>query len=154
MTARTSVISISGATLAISATLPATYDAAGYGATTMTYTAIGEIENYGSHGVKANISEFTPVDTAVVAKIKGAKNYGSMSLTIGSIPTNAGQVIVAAAAESNNHYSAKMTYPDGEVHYLDVIVASHEYQDGSVNDTSKVAVELAICKKPVVVAAA
>lgn len=153
MAARTVVGTLSTATLAISASLPATYDAAGYGATSITYTAIGEIENYGNHGVTAAITEFTPVDTAVVAKMKGSKNYGTMSLMLGSIPTNAGQVILKTASESNAHYSAKMTYPDGEIHYMDVLVAKHEFQDGAVNDTMKVAVDLAICRAPVIVAA-
>jgi hypothetical protein len=154
MAGRTSVQSIAGATLSISATLPATYDAAGYGATTITYTAIGQVETYGSHGVTANITTFTPVDTAIVTKIKGHKDYGTMTMTLGSIPTDAGQVIVLAASESNNHYSAKLAYPDGEIHYLDVLVSKYEYQDGSVDDVSKVAFDFAICKKPVVVAAA
>lgn len=152
MAGRTVVQSISGATLSISAALPATYDAAGYAA--LTYTEIGEIENFGNHGVTANITEFTPVSTAVVTKIKGAKNYGTMSLMIGSIPSDDGQILVEAAAESNNHYSAKLEYPDGEIHYMDVLVAKKEYQDGAVNDVSKIATDLAICRKPVVVAAA
>ena len=154
MTARTVVQSISGATLAISDDIPATYDEAGYESTDLAWTTIGEIENYGNHGVTANIAEFTPVDTGIVTKIKGSKNYGTMSMTLGSIPSDAGQAILEAAAESNNHYSAKMTYPDGEVHYMDVLVAKKEYQDGSVNDVSKIAVDLALCRKPVVVAAA
>ena len=154
MPGRTVVQSISGATLAISATLPATYDQAGYESTDLVYTAIGEIENYGNHGVTATITEFVQVDTAVVAKIKGSKNYGMMALAVGSIPGDAGQAILETAAESNSHYSCKLSYPDGEVHYLDVLVAKKEYQDGSVNDVSRLAVDLAICRKPVVVAAA
>lgn len=153
MTGRTVVESISGATLAISANLPATYDAAGYSASNMVYTAVGQIENHGNHGVTANITEFTPVDTAVVTKIKGSKNYGTKSLVLGSIPSDAGQVILNAASESNNHYSAQVTYPDGEVHYLDVLVSKFEYQNGAVNDPMKIGVDLAICRKPVVVAA-
>lgn len=150
---RTVVGSITGATLAISASLPATYDQAGYASSLMTYTAIGEVENYGNHGVSAQVSEFTPVDTAVVAKLKGAKNYGTMALTIGSIPNNAGQAILRAASESNNRYSMKMTYPDGDVHYLDVLVTKFEYQDGSVGSVIKIGCDLAICRKPVEVLA-
>lgn len=151
MTGRTVPITIAGATLAISATLPDTYDSAGYSSTDMVYTVIGEVENYGNHGVTAQVVEFTPVDTATVNKAKGSKNYGTMSLMIGSVPGDSGQVILAAAAESNNHYSAKLTYPDGEIHYLDVLVSKKENQDGSVNDISKIAVDFAICRKPVVV---
>lgn len=154
MAARTSVISLSGATLSLSASLPATYDAAGYGATTITWTAIGEISNYGNHGVNANVATHTPVDTAVVTKIKGSKNYGAMALVIGSIPTDTGQALLNTASESNNHYSAKLTYPDGAIHYMDVLVTSFEFNDGSVDDICQINVSLEICKKPVQVAAA
>jgi hypothetical protein len=153
MPAPTTVQSLSGATLSISAALPTTYDAAGYGATGMTYTLIGAIENFGNHGVTATITEFTPVDTATVTKVKGSKNYGTMSLTLGSIPSDVGQVLLDAAAESTARYSAKLTYPSGAIHYLDVLVAKAEYQDGAVNDIQKRAVDLAICRKPTVVAA-
>ena len=154
MAARTVVGTISGATLAISASLPATYDASGYGATTITYTTIGEVENFGNHGVTATITEFTPIATAVVAKMKGSKNYGTMSMALGSIPSDAGQAIITTASESTAHYSAKLTYPDNEIHYLDVLVAKDEYQDGSVNDAMKRSVDFAICRAPVIVAAA
>ena len=77
MPGHTSVVTNAGTTLAISAALPATYDAAGYAATGMTYTAVGEVEDHGSHGVTAAISKFTPVDTSVVTKLKGSKVYGS-----------------------------------------------------------------------------
>lgn len=159
MTLRTNVQTISGATLAISAALPATYDSAGYGATSMTYTAIGQVENYGNHGGSATISKFTPVDTAVVAKVKGSKDYGQMTLMLGSVPGDAGQVILATAFESNAHYSVKMTYPLGngeataEIHYLDVLISKHEFQDGSVDNVSKMAADMELCRKPIVIAA-
>jgi hypothetical protein len=153
MAARTVVGTVSSTAIAISASLPATYDAAGYAATTITYTTIGEVENFGNHGVTAAVTEFTPIATAVVAKMKGSKNYGNMSLVVGDIATNAGQVILKAASESNNHYSVKLTYPDNEIHYLDVIVAKHEFQGGAVNDAMKVACDLAICRAPIIVAA-
>ena len=153
MTARTVVEGLAGAVLSISATLPATYDAAGYGATAEVFTAVGQIENYGNHGVTATISTFIPIDTAVVAKIKGSKDYGKMALTIGDMPGDAGQVILAAAAESPNHYSVKIIYQDGAKHYLDVLVAKFEYVDGPVNSVKKINVEFDICRAPVIVAA-
>lgn len=143
------VESLAGATLGITATLPDTYDQAGYESTDLVFTSVGEIEDYGNHGVSAAITEFTPVDTAVTAKVKGSKNYGNMSLMIGHKPADAGQVILKAASESNNHYSVKITYPDGEVHYLDVLVSKYENQDGAVNNVQKAAVDLAICRKPI-----
>lgn len=159
MTARTDIQSLSGAVLSISATLPATYDAAGYGATGMTYTGVGEVENFGNHGMSATITEFTPVATGIVAKIKGSKNYGTMAMMLAHLPGNAGHILLETAAESTARYSVKIAYPvgngesTGEIHYLDVLVAKKENQDGSVNDVRKLAVDLAICRKPVVVAA-
>lgn len=159
MTARTNVQSMSGATLALSANRPITFDAVGYADTDLVWSVVGEVENYGEHGVQAQIIEFTNVADAIVQKIKGSKNYGTMSLQIGNVPSDAGQTLIATASESNNRYSARITYPlgDGEVtpeiHYLDVLVASRSFQDGSVNDVRKLAVALAICKKPVEVAA-
>jgi len=155
MTARTVVQSIAGAQLYMSASIPTTFDQAGYTDTDVipTWIEIGEVENFGNHGVTANITEFTPVATSVVTKIKGSKNYGTMAMTVGALPNSAGHVLLEAAAESHNHYSVKMIYPDGEIHYMDVLVGKKEYQDGSVNDVSRMAVDLALCKKPVVVAA-
>jgi hypothetical protein len=151
---RTVVEALAGATLAISATLPETYDQAGYESTDLVFTEVGEIENYGNHGVTATITPFTPVDTATVAKVKGSKDYGNMALMVGNLPSDAGQAIVKAASESNNHYSIKITYPDGEIHYLDVLVSKFEYQDGQVNDVRRISVEFAVCRQPVEVDAA
>ena len=96
---------------------------------------------------------------AIVQKLKGSKDYGTMNLVLGNVPANAGQVLLATASESNNRYSARLTYPLGngevtpEIHYLDVLVVSRSFTDGDVNAVRKVAVGLALCKKPVEVSA-
>ena len=152
MSERTVIEGMAGATLLISATLPATYDSAGYEASVMNFTAVGEIESYGPHGVTANVAEFTPVDTSIVTKVKGSKNYGNMDLTMGCLPSNTGQDLIEAASESNNHYSVKIIYPDTSIHYLDVLVSKFEWGGGSVNDVRKVNASFAVCRKPVQVA--
>lgn len=159
MTARSNIQSQSGATLAISANRPVTFDAIGYADTDLTWSTVGEVEDFGNHGMQAQIIEFTAVADAIVQKLKGSKNYGTMQLMIGNVPGNVGQTLIATASESQNRYSARITYPLGdgevtaEVHYLDVLVASREFQDGAVNSVRKLAVALAICKKPIEVAA-
>jgi hypothetical protein len=159
MATRTVNQNMSGAALAISATLPATYDAAGYGNTAIVYTAAGQIESFGNHGVTKQVTEFTPVADAVVQSYSGSKNYGTKSLMVGYIPGDAGQVILRAASESSNRYSVKITYPLGtgestaEIHYLDVLVTKLENQDGAVNDIRKLAVDLKICRTFVIVPA-
>lgn len=153
MVDRSVVAALAGATIAISATLPETYDEAGYEGTDLVFSQIGDVEDHGNHGMTATVTEFTPVDTAVVAKVKGSKNYGNMSLMLGSVPSDTGQALARAASESNNHYSIKITYPDGIVHYIDALVSKFEYQDGQVNNVQKIAMDFAICRKPVEVAA-
>lgn len=152
MAERTVVEGLAGAVVSITAVLPNTYDAAGYAASGMNYIQIGQVENQGNHGMSAAVTEFTPIDTAVVTKIKGSKNYGNMALSLGCLPSDAGQDIVELAAESNNHYSVRIVYPDTSIHYMDVLVAKFEWVDGSVNDVRKINTEFAICRRPVIVA--
>lgn len=150
--AHTAVESITDTTYAISASLPATYDAAGYGATSITYTAIGKVETFTPYGSERNINKFQPI-SGPVEKLKGSPDYGDGDIVMGDIPADAGQVILKAAEASANHYSLKITYPDSEVHYLDVIVASWKLSGGKNGDPLLRTAKLGICKAPVVVAA-
>jgi hypothetical protein len=157
MTQRTTLQTLSGAQLSLSATLPATYDNAGY--TALSWTQIGEIENFGNHGTTAGVQTFTPVGSAVMEKYKGSKNYGVMNLVVGYLPSDAGQALVETAVESTNRYSAKIVYPLGqgeataETHFLEVLVTKREFQDGTVDSVRKSAIDLEVCKKPVITAA-
>lgn len=159
MAERTVLQTVVGATVAISASLPATYNAAGYGASSITYTAIGSMEDLGEHGGTAAVTEFTAVGDGVVQKFKGSKNYGSMALMLGQVSSDAGQDLIDTAFESQNRYSVKLTYPlgageaTGEIHYLDVLVTRRTWQDGAANNVRKLAVTFEVCRAPVVVAA-
>lgn len=152
MAAHTTPSQLTDTTYAICATLPATYDAAGYGATSLTYTEIGSVESFGAYGAKRPVNKFQPIRGAV-SKAKGAPDYGDIEMMFAYIVGDAGQVIVKAADASSNHYSIKVTYPDGEVHYLDVLVCGFEYSAAKEGEFAKVATTLAVCRAPVVVAA-
>ena len=152
MVARTSVEAITCSTYAICATLPATYDAAGYGLTSLIYTTIGSVESVTNYGSKRAVTTFIPINGAV-QKVKGAPDYGVMTMMYGDVPLDAGQIIVKAAELSPNHYSMKITYPDGEIHYLDVLNSSYEYEGAKAGDVKKVMATLNICMPPVLIAA-
>lgn len=154
MVERVIVESMVGRTLAISASLPATYDAAGYGATGMTYTAISELESIGAYGLVKDILEFVPVGTGVVTKLPGKINYGTLACVGAQMFADAGQDIVRTAAASNSRYSLKLTNPDTSIVYFDVIVTKDEDQGGDVASIHKVNYEFAICRAPVMVAQA
>lgn len=151
-TAHTSAATFTDTTYAISASLPATYDAAGYGATTITYTAIGKVDVFTAYGSKRSVNKFTPI-SGPIEKVKGTADYGDGDMSMADIPADAGQVILKAAEVSSNHYSIKVTYPDGEIHYLDVIVASWVLAGGKEGTPLIRTATLGICKAPVVVAA-
>ena len=152
MAERTVLESMAGTTIAISDDLPATYDAAGYAATTVVFTAIEEVESISPHGLTKAVLEFTPVGTGVKTKMPGVKDYGNITVTAGFLPSGTGQDLVRTAAESTAHYSLKLTYPDTSVVYLDVIVTKDENSNGDIGAVHKTVFEFAICRAPVVVA--
>lgn len=153
MAAHTAVASFTDTTYAISATLPATYDAAGYGATGITYTAIGKVQSFLPFGSKRAVNEFRPVSGAIEF-IKGAPNYGAGDMVMADVPADAGQVILKAAEAADEHYSMKITYPDGEIHYLDVLCSGWVLSQSAEGAAMIRTATLNICKAPVVVAAA
>jgi len=142
----------SGTTYAISAGLPATYDAAGYGATTITYTLIGKPRSFFPYGATRNILEYVPLNGSVEYG-KGVRRFGQGELVVADVPADAGQVIVKAAEASANHYSLKLTYPDGEVHYLDAIVGAWTLGAAGDGEPLTRTAVIGICREPVIVAA-
>lgn len=155
MVQRVELDSMAGAKIGISAALPATYDQAGYDSSSLVFTPIAKLESYGNHGMVAAVGEFTDVETSTTNKTKGSKNYGNKALVLGYLPSDAGQALLKTASEAGNtHYSIEVRYADNEYHYFDVIVSKFEYVDGAVNDVRKINVELAICRKPVIIAQA
>jgi hypothetical protein len=151
MTQRTVIESGAGTRVGISASLPVTFDTAGYDV--LIFTPIGQVETPGSHGVTAAVTKFTPIDTGVVAKVKGSKDYGVLSLSMANLPSDPGQAILKTASEapSSTHFSIELRYPDDEYHYFDVICSKFEYVDGAANDVQKINCDLEICRKPVIV---
>ncbi len=107
------VVSGSGSKIYVSAAAPATFTKAGY--TALIWTLIGEVTNVGEYGREYNMIEHTPIDTRLTVSIKGNYKAGSLSLAFGSIPLDAGQIIINAASKSDNDYSFKIERNDGEI---------------------------------------
>jgi hypothetical protein len=107
------VVSGSGSKIYVCASLPATYNKAGY--TALTWSLIGEVTNIGEYGRDYDIIEHTPIDTRVTQSLKGNYKYGNLSVSFGSVPADAGQVIMLAASKSDNDYSFKIERTDGDI---------------------------------------
>lgn len=153
-TAHSSAASFTDTTYAISAVLPATYDAAGYAASTITYTIIGKVSDFPTYGSTRSESTFNPIN-GPVEKVFGTSNFGGGDLIMADIPADVGQVILKAAELTpNTHFSLKITLPDSETHYLDVSIGGWALSAAKEGSVMTRTAKMAIHKRPVVVAAA
>jgi hypothetical protein len=154
MVAHVGVASYTGNRYYISATLPDTYDQAGYESTDLVWTEITDVSDFPSYGPKRATGTFTPIN-GNIGKFVGAPNYGSGTFTCADEPTDPGQIICAAAAASNGtHYSMKVVSPDTETDYLDVIIAGWELAPARENVAKTRTGTLEVCDAIVNVAAA
>lgn len=128
MNARTSA----GTTIAISATLPATFNQAGFEA--LTFTTIGEVTNVeGNVGRTYNLVTHNPLATRATVKKKGSYNSGSLTCPLAIDRDDAGQLIAQDALLSDNDYAFAITEQDGTVRYFQGIVMSFPVVYGGVD---------------------
>ncbi len=120
-----------GTSLAISATGPATHDAAGYAA--LTFVDIGQVEKLGSFGATFAKSEFQPLKGAK-QKYKGSSDNGAIQPSIAIDSADAGQTLLQSAAEDETQklYSFCVTFADGAKRYFrGRVFGSPETADGA-----------------------
>jgi len=103
----------SGTTIGVSASLPATYDGAGYGA--LTFTSVGEVVDVGEIAKAFNMVSHQGLSRRYPQKLKDTYDIADLSLTIGRVFADAGQVILQAARDSDNSYAFEITLPNGDV---------------------------------------
>lgn len=133
---------VAGTLIGISAASPATFNVAGY--TALTFTNIGSIEDGGEHGRTYNEVTFNPIDTRGTQKFKGSFNEGNKTLSIGYNSDDAGMILLKTALNSDNDYSFKVTYPDGDIDYFQAKVMTLTKATGGVDSIRMASVELSI----------
>jgi len=121
-----------GSKFYVTASAPATYDAAGFGA--LTFTEVAYISSLGEFGGVANLVTFNPLATRVVVKRKGSIDNGSISLEMARVPSDAGQSLLVAASNSDLSYSYKLETQDGTFFYFSAQCMSYTNNVGSVED--------------------
>ncbi len=127
MTAQTAA----GTKLVIGVNPPATYDAAGFAALTM--TAVGKVEKIGSFGASFGKTEFQPLD-GPKEKYKGPVDNGTLQPSLALDSADAGQAIMqtAGADKSQKLYPVGVIYPDGAKRYfMSRIFGMPETADGA-----------------------
>jgi len=127
MTVRTSA----GSTLKISASAPATFNAAGY--SLLVYTSVGEITDLGEFGREFTLVTHNPVGSRGTQKFKGSFNEGTMNLSLGLDTDDAGQVLMKAGSLSDTAYSFEVTTQNGDSYYFQAMVMSFKVGVGSVD---------------------
>lgn len=105
-----------GSMLAISATLPATQDAAGFAA--LTHVNIALVDKIGPMGATYGQTTFQPLVGPEIT-MKGGAKYGVINPSYASDSEDAGQALMATASEEQiDDFSFKLTRPDGSIRYF------------------------------------
>ena len=125
------VITAAGTVFAVSATLPATHDLAGFGA--LTYTTIAEIVDGGTAGKTFNKVDHSPLGEREVLSLKGSFTQGIRSLGLGRDIVDAGQALLIAGLESDLPYSFKITYQNGDIDYVTATIDSYTDDIGTID---------------------
>lgn len=123
--------SSAGSKVYLSAGVPATIDAAGFGA--LTYTEVRELTDIGMIGPESAVILHNPVATNTTYKYKGTRNSGVVSLKGARAPSDPGQTLVIAGEASNLPYSMKIVLQDLTELYAQVLVMSYKTSVGSVS---------------------
>lgn len=138
--------SVAGSTLKVSASLPATYDSAGFAA--LTYTTVAEVTDLGSGlGKKYDMIEHRPVNDRKKYKFKGGYDNGSLAIKLASATataTDAGQTLMIAASNSDADYSFKITVQDGSDYYFTAKCMNFTTDFGTLNNILAANAELQV----------
>lgn len=129
-----SVRSSAGTTIKISASTPATFDAAGY--TALAMTTIGEVTDLGEFGREYNLITHNPLGSRGTVKKKGSFNEGSINVQLGLDTDDAGQILAKAAALSDADYSFAITTQNGDKYFFQAQVMSFKVGVGSVDSVT------------------
>lgn len=136
MTVRTSA----GTTIGISATVPASFNQAGYEA--LSFTTIGEVTDLGEFGREFALVTHNPLGSRGTVKKKGSFNEGSISMQLGLDTDDAGQILAKAASLSDNDYSFQVTTQNGDIYWFQAQVMSFKVNIGSVDQITTASVTL------------
>lgn len=143
MPASSNVITAAGTVIAVSAALPATHDAAGFGA--LSFTAIAEVVDAGSAGKTFNKVDHSPLTEREVLSLKGSFTQGIRSLLLGRDITDAGQILLLAGLEVDAPYSFEITLQNADIIWFTATVDSFTDDIGTIDSIVGASVSLAQC---------
>ena len=131
-----------GTTIGISAALPATYTQAEF--TALTYTEIGEVSDLGEFGREYNVVKFNPLKDRRTVKRKGSFDDGTVQVQLAKAATDAGQILLKSAVNSDASHSVKIVLQDGTTFYFTAQVSSSTVNVGNVDQITSSTFKLEI----------
>lgn len=134
--------SSTGTTLAVSAGVPATHDAAGFAA--LTWTSVGDVGDFGEPGGTTEVLEFVPVETGIKEKFLGVQDNGGYDFVIARDSSDAGQTLITDAYDNRTVLSVRVTLPDGDIQYTRCFIASRPINIGSASNVLTISVNAVI----------
>lgn len=124
----------SGTCVSVSASVPATHNAAGFAA--LTYTQLGELETLGEINIRHASVNFANLCTGKTTVIKGAEEGIEFDIGVALDRKDAGQALMTTARKSlTSKISIKVVDSAGDTVYLTCYVMSERIAGGAgVND--------------------
>ena len=105
------IVTATGAKLSIGTSVLETVDTTVEFAA-LTYTEIGLIENLGEVGDESSSVTFAALGDGRIRKAKGARDAGTMAVTVAHDPADTGQIAMEAAEGTNLNFAFKLELPD------------------------------------------
>lgn len=146
---------VAGASLGLSATLPATEDVAGYEA--LSFTNLGEVPDLGSGlGRTYNIVTSNAIDRRRTSKAKGSYDVGDLTITINMKADDPGQILLNAALLVDEAYAFELEFDDNPggttntIVYFSALITTKPRQMGTIDNIVTLQVTLAVTTDEVV----
>lgn len=76
------------------------------------WNEIGLVENLGEFGDQSNDVSFAVIGDGRIRHAKGARDAGTLTITVAHDPLDVGQLAVEAAEATNDNYPFKVVLPD------------------------------------------
>lgn len=131
------IITASGTTIEIGAVAPdGTNSKAAYDAL-IPFVKIGRVESIGDYGDERAAVTFNSVGSGRIEKAKGSADAGTLALTVGYDPQDAGQIAVEAALANINNFAFRVTFPDKSIQYFRGLVMSKRRSIGTADNVIK-----------------
>ena len=122
----TAVQTLAGTTLALSSSLPSTFDLnAMTGYPSLSWTTVGEVTDLPEFGKSYNLVTHLPVAGRQIEKFKGSYNNGTLTVTMARDDNDTGQAeVLSTGIDSDNSYAFRVQYQDATEDYFTAKIMS------------------------------